>query len=319
MCVDGVGVGAAGPALAHDRVDVRRVAARDLGRRSDRVGVVVGGAARQGGRRSTAAFVSRGASRWSSGCDHATWAILGFLRPDPILGGNFATHFAIVPRRDYEIHDDWYVAGLNGTGSKTLLVDDVFVPEHRIESQVGLMCGLSKGFGSNDGEIFHTHFAHWFAMGFSAVSVGIARRFLEVYAEKVSTRVRAYTGANVGTTAPAYMRLAESHHQVRAAYATLIADWSAFTAQGTVASASHARGGRVLALEPGVRDEAGDRSRRSAVHRIGRQRLVPAQRDAAPVARLEDDRRPHLLRLRHRRPDASAVRCSACPATRPAF
>jgi 4-hydroxyphenylacetate 3-monooxygenase len=166
---------------------------------------------------------------WSSGCDHATWAILGFLRPDPIVDGALATHFAIVPRSDYVIHDDWFVAGLNGTGSKTLLVDDVFVPEHRIESQIGLMTGLSKGFGSNDGEIFHTHFAHWFAMGFSAVSVGIARKFLEVYSDKVSTRVRAYTGANVGTTAPAYMRLAESHHQIRAAYATLSADWSAFT------------------------------------------------------------------------------------------
>ena len=76
---------------------------------------------------------------WSSGCDHATWAILGFLRPDPILDGALATHFAIVPRRDYVIHDDWYVAGLNGTGSKTLLVDDVFVPSIESSPQVGLM------------------------------------------------------------------------------------------------------------------------------------------------------------------------------------
>ena len=168
---------------------------------------------------------------WSSGCDHATWAILGFRAPDALLGGNVSTKYAVIPRRDYEIHDDWYVSGLNGTGSKTLLVDDVFVPEYRLESGYGLLSGQSKGFGSNDGEIFHTHFAHWFAMGFSAVSIGIARRFIDVYAEKVSTRVRAYTGANVGETSPAYMRLAESHHQVNAAYATLAADWSAFTAK----------------------------------------------------------------------------------------
>jgi 4-hydroxyphenylacetate 3-monooxygenase len=166
---------------------------------------------------------------WSSGCDHASWAILGFRRPDALLDGYVSTHYAVVPRTDYAIHDDWHVAGLNGTGSKTLLVDDVFVPEHRIDSAYGLMSGQSKGFGTNDGCIFHSHFAHWFAMGFSAVSLGIARRFLDVYADKVSTRVRAYTGANVGESAPAYMRLAESHHQVRAAQATLVADWSAFT------------------------------------------------------------------------------------------
>jgi 4-hydroxyphenylacetate 3-monooxygenase len=166
---------------------------------------------------------------WSSGCDHATWAILGFRRADALLDGYVSTHYAVVPRCDYAIHDDWHVAGLNGTGSKTLIVDNVFVPEHRIDSAYGLMSGQSKGFGSNDGCIFHSHFAHWFAMGFSAVSLGIARRFLDVYADKVSTRVRAYTGANVGESAPAYMRLAESHHQVRAAQATLMADWSAFT------------------------------------------------------------------------------------------
>ena len=166
---------------------------------------------------------------WSSGCDHADWAILGFRWPDPLLDDAPTTHYAIVHRSDYAIHDDWFVAGLNGTGSKTLVVDDVFVPEHRIESAYALSSGRSKGFGSNDGDIYHTHFAHWFAMGFSAVSVGIARRFLEVYAEKVSGRVRAYTGAKVGESAPAYMRLAESDHQVNAAMATLVADWTAFT------------------------------------------------------------------------------------------
>lgn len=166
---------------------------------------------------------------WSSGCDHATWAILGYRWPEPLLGDAPTTHYAIVPRTDYTIHDDWFVAGLNGTGSKTLVVDDVFVPDHRIDSAYALSSGQSKGFGSNDGSIYHTHFAHWFAMGFSAVSVGIARRFLEVYAEKVSGRVRAYTGSKVGESAPAYMRLAESDHQVRAAEASLRADWAAFT------------------------------------------------------------------------------------------
>lgn len=166
---------------------------------------------------------------WSSGCDHAQWAILGFRWPDQLLDGNATTHYAIVPRQDYEIHDDWFVAGLCGTGSKTLVVDDVFVPDYRIESAYALSSGNSKGFGVNEGAIYHTHFAHWFAMGFSAVSVGIARRFLSLYAEKVSTRVRAYTGTKVGDSAPAYMRLAESDHQVNATTATLLADWKAFT------------------------------------------------------------------------------------------
>ena len=58
------------------------------------------------------------------------------------------------------------------------------------------------------------------------MAVGVARRFLDVYADKTAGRVRAYTGAQVGQTAPAYMRLAEATHMVRAAQATLSQDWA---------------------------------------------------------------------------------------------
>ena len=169
-----------------------------------------------------------GAWGWSSGCDHCTWAILGFRRADPALGGMVIPFFAVVPRTDYTIHDDWHVAALCGTGSKTLLLDDVYVPEHRIESIFALSTGTTKGFGVHGG-IFHAAFTNWFSLGFSAVSLGIARRMIEVYGEKVKTRVRAYTGSRTVDSAPAAMRLAESHHQTTAVWHTLHADWTAMT------------------------------------------------------------------------------------------
>lgn len=165
---------------------------------------------------------------WSSGCDHATWAILGFKRAVPEFGGMLIPHFAVVPRADYSIHDDWFVAALRGTGSKTLVLDDVFVPEHRIESIIALMSGGTRGFGLHGG-IFHAPFTPWFSLGFSAVSLGISLRFMELYTEKVKTRTRAYTGAaEVNSAAPA-MRLAESFHQLTAARATLERDWTSMT------------------------------------------------------------------------------------------
>lgn len=167
---------------------------------------------------------------WSSGCDHATWAILGFQRADPSLGGMVIPYFALVPRRDYTIHDDWFVAALRGTGSKSLLLDDVYVPEHRIESIFALVTGGTKGFGLHGG-IFHAAFTNWFSLGFSAVSLGIAKRFMELYKERVGSRVRAYTGAKEVDSAPAAMRLAESHHQIVATELTLRADWTAMTAR----------------------------------------------------------------------------------------
>lgn len=67
--------------------------------------------------------------RWpfSSGVDHAEWAFLGAIDPDsrrPV--------YLLVPRSDFGVLDDWYPAGLKGTGSKSVVIDKpVFVPEHR--------------------------------------------------------------------------------------------------------------------------------------------------------------------------------------------
>jgi alkylation response protein AidB-like acyl-CoA dehydrogenase len=165
---------------------------------------------------------------WSSGCDHASWAILGFRREMKELPGFPIPHFAVVPMKDLAIVDDWHVAALRGTGSKTLHLDDVFVPDYRIEAITSLSRGTSRGFGTHPG-IFHAPFTPWFSLGFSAVSLGVAWRFLEVYTERVKTRTRAYTGAAEINSVPAMLRLAESHHQLTAAQATLEKDWTSMT------------------------------------------------------------------------------------------
>ncbi|MEK8145919.1 hypothetical protein NKH18_45980 [Streptomyces sp. M10(2022)] len=71
--------------------------------------------------------------RWSfsSGCEHADWALLGAL----VVGAqgrpvDFLT--VLVPRSDYRIEDVWDVVGLRGTGSNDILVDSAFVPAHRV-------------------------------------------------------------------------------------------------------------------------------------------------------------------------------------------
>lgn len=165
---------------------------------------------------------------WSSGCDHASWAILGFKRASELLGGMLIPHFAVVPMTDLSIIDDWHVSALCGTGSKTLELKDVYVPEHRIESIIALSSGGTRGFGVHPG-IFHAPFTPWFSLGFSAVSLGISLRFLEVYKEKVKTRTRAYTGAAEVNSVPAMLRIAESHHQLMAVQATLEKDWNSMT------------------------------------------------------------------------------------------
>src|SRR3546814_16565918 len=41
---------------------------------------------------------------------------------------------ALIPMSELGIEDTWYVAGMRGTASNTLVADEVFVPSHRILS-----------------------------------------------------------------------------------------------------------------------------------------------------------------------------------------
>lgn len=161
---------------------------------------------------------------WSSGCDYANWAIVGCNRFDK--DGNKIYSFAVIPRSDYEIVDNWFVMGMKGSGSKTLKIDNVFIPEYRIQAAQDMMTGKSAGFGLYpESKIFYTPYRPYFACGFSAISLGVAERMLEAFKERTKNRVRAYTGAKVGAATPALMRLAESTHQVLAARALLERTW----------------------------------------------------------------------------------------------
>lgn len=167
-----------------------------------------------------------GDMKWSSGCDHAEWAILGFLR-DNAETGEKDYCFGVVYKSDYEIIDDWYSAGMKPSGTKTLrLNEDTFIPEHRIEKAKDMMTGKSSGFGLYpDSKIYYAPYRPYFASGFAAMALGIAERMLQVYKNLTKNRTRAYTLAASGKEIPPLMRLAESTHQVGAARAFLEKTW----------------------------------------------------------------------------------------------
>ncbi len=80
--------------------------------------------------------------RWSfaSGCWHASWAVLGVPLEDE--AGKVADRgVAYAPMSELEIEDTWFVAGMRGTGSNTLIAKEVFVPDHRVLSMSRSVAG----------------------------------------------------------------------------------------------------------------------------------------------------------------------------------
>ncbi|MFI9047004.1 acyl-CoA dehydrogenase family protein [Streptomyces sp. NPDC053427] len=77
----------------------------------------------------------RVSGRWApaSGCAHADWAVLGVERPDA-EGTSDAVGIVLVPMTELTIEDTWFVTGMRGTASNSLVGEDLFVPAHRFHS-----------------------------------------------------------------------------------------------------------------------------------------------------------------------------------------
>jgi 3-hydroxy-9,10-secoandrosta-1,3,5(10)-triene-9,17-dione monooxygenase len=73
--------------------------------------------------------------KWSpaSGSASAQWAGLGVPIVDE-SGAQIDQGFALIPMDDLVVEDTWFVAGMQGSASNTLIANDVFVPDHRIIS-----------------------------------------------------------------------------------------------------------------------------------------------------------------------------------------
>ena len=67
--------------------------------------------------------------RWISGCELAEFAVLGAAGPDGDAAAGMSV--VVVPVAELGLVRDWDVAGMRGTGSHTLVADDVLVAEDR--------------------------------------------------------------------------------------------------------------------------------------------------------------------------------------------
>ncbi|MFQ5699691.1 MAG: acyl-CoA dehydrogenase family protein [Myxococcota bacterium] len=150
---------------------------------------------------------------FASGCDHCRWAILG-----AILGssGDGPPDFRVflVPVSDYAIVDDWQVAGLRGTGSKSLRVTDAFVPEHRVLALIDTLRGTEPGRKLHDAPLYRLPFASVFAYAIAVSAVGIAEGALEAFRERTSKRLLAYSRERQALLAPTQVRLGEAAGEI---------------------------------------------------------------------------------------------------------
>jgi alkylation response protein AidB-like acyl-CoA dehydrogenase len=125
---------------------------------------------------------------FSSGCDYAQWAILGVFLGEQ--GDAHSVAYLLVPLGDIEIVDDWQVLGLAGTGSKSLRLDDVFVPEHRCVMVADLFGGTPPGAAVHpDYPVVRAPRGFLVSYSLPPVAIATARRALDRVCRDLSTRI----------------------------------------------------------------------------------------------------------------------------------
>jgi 3-hydroxy-9,10-secoandrosta-1,3,5(10)-triene-9,17-dione monooxygenase len=163
--------------------------------------------------------------RWSfsSGCDHCQWVLLGGIAPGDGPAPDMRTH--LVPRSDYRIDDNWHVAGLAGTGSKDIVVDGAFVPEHRTHRFLDAYNFASPGQETNPGAAFRLPFGCVFAFCIAVPAIGAAQGALDSYRQTMREKVAAIDGKKAADDPFAQQRLSQAALEIDAARAEVASVW----------------------------------------------------------------------------------------------
>ena len=157
---------------------------------------------------------------WSSGCDHCEWALLG-----SIVEGRPMLQTMLVPRSDYKIEDTWHVMGLQGTGSKDVVIEKpVFVPDHHIHSQMDGYNSLRD----RPEPIYALPWAQIFAATVAVPTIGAARRALNLFTQKANSSSTDPT--KLQGDADVLRRIAEAQTLINRAETTMLANFDTMMA-----------------------------------------------------------------------------------------
>lgn len=159
-------------------------------------------------------YVVNGAWEWATGVSHAEWVLVHGLLDGP----DFAMRFALVRREAVDVDDVWHTSGMAATGSQTVRVDEVFVPEG-LTLDSGLFL---RGQVPIEGDgLAGMPTIGVLALMAATPALGAAERAVEIYRTQLAERTLAYTVGDRARDQPAA--------QIR--LATAIADVDAIAAR----------------------------------------------------------------------------------------
>jgi 3-hydroxy-9,10-secoandrosta-1,3,5(10)-triene-9,17-dione monooxygenase len=137
---------------------------------------------------------------FSSSVDPAGWNMLACIVREGTEGNSRVIdhRMCLLPASDYEIVTDWDTMGMRGTGSNSVKVGEVFVPEHRALSMYTARGGPTfPGYKSNTNPLYQVSLGALGTHCLGGAMVGNAQGALEATIEMVKERSTNYSASRM--------------------------------------------------------------------------------------------------------------------------
>jgi 3-hydroxy-9,10-secoandrosta-1,3,5(10)-triene-9,17-dione monooxygenase len=123
---------------------------------------------------------------WASGALHSQWAACGIhMTNERAEMANLG--LSLMPMSELTIEDTWFMVGMKGTGSNTIVAKDVFVPEHRFLPYPQAFAGVYRTEFSDE-VVYRVAFVPLTVLILAGAQLGVARAALDHVVAKAGSR-----------------------------------------------------------------------------------------------------------------------------------
>jgi 3-hydroxy-9,10-secoandrosta-1,3,5(10)-triene-9,17-dione monooxygenase len=162
-------------------------------------------------------YVLRGSWPFSSGVDSCEWNMLASVVSSDDEADGIEYRIFLLNKSDYRIKDTWNAAGLRGTGSNDVEVDDAFVAEPMTIAVNDLAGGPTPGSSVNPNALYTLPVFSLFPYVLSGVALGNAQACLDDYVDLARHRASTYNRTKLGDLQSTQIKIAEASSKIDAA------------------------------------------------------------------------------------------------------
>lgn len=152
--------------------------------------------------------------RWrnSSGVMHSKYAIVGI---DVEVNGEMRAHDFILDLGKAKVLDDWFVMGLRGTGSRSVVAEDMFVPEHYVVDRDVVFAKLGPGLRKNTASLFQIDQGVLYATVAASPAIGAGWGFYDEFKRQITGYTRRVDKAQLTNENAVLLRMADAAAALR--------------------------------------------------------------------------------------------------------